>query len=117
MYTFENDKKIVKVGLARTKLINGTAERPYLNVKCSFDYIYAQIIDGKKGVTYWVKVQYKDFEGGVDYIEDAKKTGAGIARMALAAGITKVFLVGANKPFSQGALKLLQAARKAGLKF
>lgn len=117
MKTYEDEKKIVSIGVAKTHITSRTLlNRPRLNVKCSFEYIYARIIDDKKSVTFYVKVTYKDFEAAADYNKDAKKVGAAIAKVALAAGINKVYLTD-NHNLSQAALKLLSAAREGGLKF
>lgn len=103
------------------KKLQGTGERPRLNIFRSLNHIYAQIIDDVKGETL-VSASSLDKEirasnkaGGS--ASGAKSVGTEIAKRARSKGIeTVVYDRGGYK--YHGRVKVLaEAAREAGLKF
>lgn len=76
------------------KNINGTAERPRLNVFRSLNNIYAQVIDDQNGVTLVSassldkEIKGQNVSGG--NAEGAKLVGALVAKRAIEKGITTV---------------------------
>jgi large subunit ribosomal protein L18 len=101
------------------KIVNGTAERPRLNVFRSNKQIYAQLIDDLTGKTLLaVSSLTKDFVGTVGTkTEMAEKVGKAIAEKAVAAGIS-VVVFDRNGYLYHGRIKqLADAAREGGLKF
>ncbi len=101
------------------KIVNGTAERPRMNVFRSNKQISVQLIDDVQGVTLLaVSSLLKD----VSENEGNKSVKAGmvgklIAEKALATGITEV-VFDRNGYLYHGRVKqLADAARKGGLKF
>lgn len=101
--------------------INGTSERPRLNVFRSNKNIYAQIIDDSKGVTL-VAAASNDSElkgqiknGG--NAAAAKMVGEAIAKKALAAGIENVVFDRGGYVYTGRVKELADGAREAGLKF
>ncbi len=99
--------------------IHDTAQRPRLNIYCSYATICAQIIDDEKGVTLIeIKYQLKKYLMAPTLFALAKKVGAAIAKQALDIGITEVVFSYDRYYFQPGAVKAFaEAARKAGLKF
>lgn len=101
------------------KIVNGTAERPRLNVFRSNKQIYAQLIDDLTGKTLMaVSSLNKDFAGAEGTkTEMAEKIGKAIAEKAIAAGISAV-VFDRNGYLYHGRIKqLADAAREGGLKF
>ena len=101
------------------KIVNGTVQRPRLNVFRSNKQIYAQLIDDLSGNTLMaVSSLNKDFEGAEGTkIAIAEKVGKAIAAKAIAAGITAV-VFDRNGYLYHGRVKqLADAAREGGLKF
>jgi large subunit ribosomal protein L18 len=103
------------------KKIQGTAERPRLNIFRSLDHIYAQIIDDGKGVTL-VSASSLDKEirpvnkaGGS--AAGAKIVGAAIAKRAKSKGIETVVYDRGGYNYHGRVKVLAEAAREAGLKF
>ena len=98
--------------------INGTTERPRLNVYRSTNHIYAQVIDDEKGVTLVsASSQDKGFENYGGNIEAAKAVGAEVAKRALEKGITEVVFDRGGYVYHGRVAALAEAAREAGLKF
>ena len=103
------------------KNINGTAERPRLNVFRSLNNIYAQVIDDQNGVTL-VSASSLDKEikgqivSGGD-AEGAKLVGALVAKRAIEKGITTVVFDRGGYIYHGRVAALAEAAREAGLKF
>jgi large subunit ribosomal protein L18 len=101
--------------------VDGTAERPRLNVFRSLINIYAQVIDDSKGHTL-VSASTLDSDvasqiEGKNKVEAAKIVGRVVAERAKNAGITKVvFDRGGNKYHGRIAA-LAEGAREAGLQF
>ena len=103
------------------KKIEGTGERPRLNIFRSLNHIYAQIIDDVKGVTL-VSASSLDKEiravnkaGG--NASGAKTVGAEIAKRAKSKGIETVVYDRGGYNYHGRVKVLAEAAREAGLKF
>ncbi len=102
------------------KKLQGTAERPRLNVYRSLNHIYVQVIDDLNGKTLvsastaegkkeaWVK-------GG--NVASAKAVGKTIAERAKEKGVTKVVFDRGGYIYHGRVKALADAAREAGLKF
>lgn len=103
------------------KNINGTAERPRLNVFRSLNNIYAQVIDDQQGVTLVsassLDKEIKDQNVSGGNAEGAKLVGALVAKRALEKGITTVVFDRGGYLYHGRVAALAQAAREAGLKF
>ena len=103
------------------KHINGTAERPRLNVFRSLSNIYAQVIDDQNGVTLVSassldkEIKEQNVSGG--NAEGAKLVGALVAKRAIEKGITTVVFDRGGYIYHGRVAALAEAAREAGLKF
>jgi len=98
--------------------IEGTTERPRLNVFRSEKHIYAQIIDDTKGVTLCSASSLeKEFEGSGSNKEAAKKVGKQIAERAVKNGIENVVFDRGGYLYHGRVKELAEAAREGGLKF
>ena len=109
--------------------INGTPERPRLNVYRSTVHIYAQVIDDTTGNTLaaasTLDGQLKEQLAGKNKTEAAKLVGKLIGERALEKGVKKVVFKGVKKVvFDRGGYlytgrvaALAQGAREAGLDF
>ena len=103
------------------KNINGTAERPRLNVFRSLNNIYAQVIDDQNGVTLVSassldkEIKGQNVSGG--NAEGAKLVGALVAKRAIEKGITTVVFDRGGYIYHGRVAALAEAAREAGLKF
>ena len=101
--------------------LNGTPERPRLNVFRSLANIYAQIIDDTRGHTL-VSASTLDHEvagqaAGKKGIDRAKLVGQVLAERATAAGIKQVIFDRGGYKY-QGQIKALaDASREHGLEF
>jgi len=101
------------------KIVNGTADRPRMNVFRSNKQISVQLIDDVQGITLLaVSSQLKDVsENTGNKSVKAGIVGKLIAEKALAAGITEI-VFDRNGYLYHGRVKqLADAARKGGLKF
>lgn len=102
------------------KHINGTAERPRLNVFRSLNNIYAQVIDDVKGETLVsASTLDKELKG---QSSGGNKAGAAlvgklVAERAVAKGITTVVFDRGGYVYHGRVAALADAAREAGLKF
>ena len=112
----KNEERTRRHARVRTK-INGTPERPRLNVFRSNAHIHAQIIDDVNGKTLVAasSVEMKLANGG--NVEAAKAVGAEIAKRALEANITEVVFDRGGYVYHGRVQALADAAREAGLKF
>lgn len=103
------------------KNINGTAERPRLNVFRSLNNIYAQVIDDQNGVTLVsassLDKEIKDQNVSGGNAEGAKLVGALVAKRAIEKGITTVVFDRGGYIYHGRVAALADAAREAGLKF
>jgi len=100
----------------RTKM-QGTAERPRLNVYRSLNHIYAQVIDDAQGVTLVSAstVSSKIKTGG--NVAAAKEIGKLVAERAREKGIKKVVFDRGGYLYHGRIKALADAAREAGLEF
>lgn len=103
------------------KNLNGTTEKPRLNVFRSLNHIYAQIINDETGMTLVsASSMDKEIRSNVNYggnIEGAKVIGAELAKRALAKGIEQVVFDRGGYVYTGRIAALADAAREAGLKF
>ncbi len=98
--------------------IQGTSERPRLNVFRSTNNIYAQLIDDVKGVTLAAASTLdKDLNGYGGNKEAAHKVGELIAKRAAEKGITEVVFDRGGYIFHGRVKELAEGARQGGLKF
>ena len=102
------------------KKLQGTAERPRLNVYRSLNHIYAQVIDDMTGQTV---VSASTAEGKKEdrrtggSVAAAKSVGKTIAERAKAKGVTKVVFDRGGYLYHGRVKALADAAREAGLQF
>ena len=98
--------------------IQGTNERPLLNVFRSTNNIYAQLIDDIKGVTLVsASTLDKDLNGYGGNKEAARKVGKLIAERAAQKGIREVVFDRGGYIFHGRVKELAEGAREGGLKF
>lgn len=117
------DKNIIrrKRHLRIRKALNGTVERPRLNVFRSSKHIYAQLIDDKNGNTL-VSASTLDEELKGKYtnggnVEAAKLVGELIAKRAIDKGY-KIIVFDRSGYLYHGRIKALaDSARETGLQF
>lgn len=103
------------------KKVQGTSERPRLNVFRSLRHIYAQVIDDSVGHTL-ASASTLDSElsaqcEGLSKTECAKLVGRTIAWRAQAAGVTAVVFDRGGYQYHGRVKALAEAAREAGLDF
>ena len=107
------------------KKLEGTPERPRLNVYRSINHIYVQVIDDMSGKTL---VSASTAEGKTaeskkesrvkgGNVASAKEVGKAIAERAKAKGVTKVVFDRGGYIYHGRVKALADAAREAGLKF
>src|SRR5579885_2357072 len=102
------------------KKLQGTSERPRLNVYRSLNHVYVQVIDDLKGVTL---VSASSAEGKKDArttggnLAAAKNVGKTIAERAKAKGISKVVFDRGGYIYHGRVKAIADAAREAGLQF
>ena len=101
------------------KKLQGTSERPRLNVYRSVNHIYAQVIDDLKGVTIasasTVEGKGSTKKGG--NLAAAKEIGKTIAERAKQKGISAVVFDRGGYLYHGRIKALADSAREAGLKF
>ena len=102
------------------KKVQGTAERPRLNVYRSLNHIYVQLIDDLKGVTL-VSISSAIGKKGErrtgGNVAAAKAVGKAIAERAKEKGIVKVVFDRGGYIYHGRVKALADAAREAGLQF
>jgi large subunit ribosomal protein L18 len=106
------------------KRLQGTPERPRLNIYRSVGHIYAQVIDDSKGVTV-VSASSLELGKAADgkthvsggNIAAAKQVGRSIAERAKQNGIRKVVFDRGGYLYHGRVKALAEAAREAGLEF
>lgn len=102
------------------KKVQGTAERPRLNVYRSLNHIYVQVIDDLHGKTL---VSASSAEGKKEArttggnVASAKSVGKAIAERAKAKGVTKVVFDRGGYIYHGRVKAVADAAREAGLQF
>jgi large subunit ribosomal protein L18 len=102
------------------KRLQGTSERPRLNVYRSLNHIYVQVIDdlsGKTLVSASTAEGKKESRGTGGNVAAAKAVGKSIAERAKAKGVTKVVFDRGGYIYHGRVKALADAAREAGLQF
>ncbi len=102
------------------KKIQGTAERPRLNVYRSLNHIYVQLIDDLKGSTLVAAHSAEGKKGESrtgGNLAAAKSVGKAIAERAKEKGISKVVFDRGGYIYHGRVKALAEAAREAGLQF
>ncbi|WP_352419135.1 50S ribosomal protein L18 [Proteiniborus sp.] len=103
------------------KTVNGTPERPRLNVYRSLNHIYAQIIDDKAGRTLVsASTLDKDLKEKLETTGNkgaAKEVGKLVAERALAQGVSEVIFDRGGYIYHGRVKELAEGAREGGLKF
>ncbi|MDH6374559.1 50S ribosomal protein L18 [Paenibacillus sp. VTT E-133280] len=117
----DKNKARLKRHLRVRKKIQGTTERPRLNVFRSSKHIYAQLIDDVKGVTI-VSASTLDKDlvaniGNGGSVEAAAKVGQLIAERAKEKGYAVVVFDRGGYLYHGRIQALADAAREAGLEF
>lgn len=116
-----SNKKRQKRHLRIRKTVNGTPERPRLNVYRSLNHIYAQIIDDKAGRTLVsASTLDKDLKEKLEKTgnkEAAMLVGKSVAEKALAKGIEEVIFDRGGYIYHGRIKELAEGAREGGLKF
>jgi large subunit ribosomal protein L18 len=100
----------------RTK-VNGTAERPRLNVYRSLNHIYVQVIDDSQGLTLVSASTVADKIKAGGNVTSAKEIGKLVAERAQEKGIKKVVFDRGGYLYHGRIKALADAAREAGLEF
>ncbi len=113
--TYDSNAQRLRRHARVRKTVNGTSERPRLDVFRSNMEIYAQIIDDTKGVTLVSASSLKLENGG--NCAAAAEVGKMIAEAALKAGITEVVFDRGGYIYHGRVKALAEAAREGGLKF
>lgn len=117
----DKNKARLKRHLRVRKKIEGTTERPRLNVFRSSKHIYAQLIDDVKGVTIasastMDKELREDIKNGGN-VESARKVGELIAKRAKEQGYETIVFDRGGYLYHGRIQALADAAREAGLEF
>lgn len=103
------------------KRVQGTPERPRLNVYRSSRHIYTQIIDDVTGTTLvsasTLSPELADIRDNGDNVEAAKRVGALVAQKAIEQNIRKVVFDRGGYLYHGRIAALAEAAREAGLEF
>ncbi len=101
--------------------LQGTAERPRLNVFRSTRHIFAQIIDDSKGHTLVAASTLDDDirakAASLKKVQEAEAVGRLLAERALAKGIKHVVFDRGGLKYHGRVKSLADASRKAGLEF
>jgi large subunit ribosomal protein L18 len=98
------------------KKISGNGEKPRMSVFKSAKHIYAQLVDDVSGKTLLASSSLK-FEGKDKGVEQAKKVGAEIAKLAKSKNISEVVFDRNGFQYHGRIRALAEGAREAGLKF
>ncbi|MBP2002649.1 large subunit ribosomal protein L18 [Paenibacillus shirakamiensis] len=117
----DKNKARLKRHLRVRKKIQGTAERPRLNVYRSAKHIYAQLIDDVAGVTLASastvdKELTENIKNGGS-VESARQVGELIAKRAQAKDVKNVVFDRGGYLYHGRIQALADAAREAGLEF
>ncbi|MGC9347810.1 MAG: 50S ribosomal protein L18 [Anaerolineae bacterium] len=101
--------------------VEGTPERPRLNVFRSLNHIYAQVIDDSAGKTLTsastVDREIRDQLNGMKKTEQARVVGKVLAERAVAKGIKDVVFDRGGYKYHGRVKALAEAAREGGLEF
>lgn len=115
----DKNKARVKRHLRVRKKIQGTTERPRLNIFRSAKHMYAQVIDDSTGITL-VSASTAEKNSGLENggnVEAAKLIGTLIAQRAKEKGIEKVVFDRGGYLYHGRVQALADAARENGLVF
>ena len=112
---FDTRKRWIRHRRVR-KNVRGIADRPRLAVFRSSNHIYAQVIDDDRGHTL-ASATSLAVKPGDTKIVVAKAVGQAVARLALAAGVTKVVFDRGGYKYHGRVKALADAARSEGLSF
>ena len=103
------------------KQVQGTAQRPRLNVFRSLSEIYAQVIDDHIGNTIasasTIDEELRSRIKGLKKSEQAKLVGKAIAERALARGVKAVVFDRGGFKYTGRVKALAEGAREGGLEF
>lgn len=115
------NKKRQKRHMRMRNKIQGTPERPRLNVFRSSTNIYAQVIDDSQGFTI-ASASSKDKEitekiNGLNKTEAAKIVGQEVAKKAMEKGVETVIFDRGGYLYHGRVKSLADGARESGLKF
>jgi len=119
----KEDRKIArkKRHLRVRKKVNGTPERPRLNVCRTLSHIHAQIIDDINGHTLVAASTVEPaIKGQISHggnVAAAQVVGKIIAERAIAKGITKVVFDRGGNAYHGRIKAFAEAAREGGLEF
>src|SRR5947209_2026027 len=97
--------------------VQGTNERPRLNVFRSLNHMYAQVIDDTRGHTLVAASTLDKDVSESAKIEQAKAVGKLVAERAKGAGITKVVFDRGGYLYHGRIKALAEGAREGGLDF
>ena len=118
-----HDRKAVreKKRMRVRKKVQGTVERPRLNVFKSLNHIYAQIINDETGATIVAASSLdKELKEQISFggnVDAAKAVGQLVAKRALEKGIDKVVFDRAGYLYHGRIAALAESAREEGLEF
>lgn len=115
------EKRRKKIHRRVRSKVNGTSERPRLNIYKSSKHIYAQIINDEQGHTLMavstltpvIREELKDKKP----IERAHVVGRHIAEKALEQGITRIAFDRSGYPYHGRVQAIAEGAREGGLQF
>lgn len=117
----DKNKARLKRHLRVRKKVQGTAERPRLNVYRSEKHIYAQLIDDVAGVTLAsASTMDKELASEINNggnVESARKVGTLLAERAQVKGVKVVVFDRGGYLYHGRIQALADAAREAGLEF
>jgi len=103
------------------KKVEGTPERPRLNIFRSLTHIYAQVIDDSVGNTLvsasTVDKELRSQVVGMAKADQARVVGKAVAERALSKGVTQVVFDRGGYKFHGRVKALADGAREAGLEF
>ena len=101
--------------------LQGTAERPRLNVFRSLEHIYAQVVDDDMGNTLAAASSLDpELRGklqGLNKTQQASRVGQLVAQRALAKGLKQVVFDRGGYPYHGRVKALADGAREGGLEF
>ena len=102
---------------ARIRLrITGSSERPRLSIFRSAKYIYAQVIDDRRGRTLAsASSREATLAGGSGKVDSARSVGRELAQRAKAAGVEAVVLDRGGYRYHGRVRSLAEGAREGGL--
>ena len=112
---FDTRKRWIRHRRVR-KTVRGVADRPRLAVFRSSNHIYAQVIDDDRGHTLASATSLEVKSGDTKTVV-AKTVGETVARLALAAGVTRVVFDRGGYKYHGRVKALADAARSEGLSF